>query len=337
MKRWLVAICSTLIGLYLVTYGTAFAQGGEPAGLPPQSVLYEDAFLLARVLPLIAALGIGFGIWQAKASLRQPKSTPGSSTVIRHDVGAVITHWTNGIGFMIGMVTGLVVLRQLPRPDEMRMLFAVHYIAAGFAVFGVAGHLAQNIITGGAGLIPRSFKDVTAGMSDLMEQAGIFGPTGAVFGINLPRGLRDTLKITVNAFGFQQPKRVGKYLPAEKVFSYTPWAIIVTVMIVTGVIKTLRYLYPMPPDFIAQVSLVHDVFAYASVVMLGIHLVAVLLVPHHWPLLGSMITTRISRQFVQKFHPAWEKQLVAQEQATNSPATQPVANNAGAQQVTSAE
>lgn len=338
MKRLMTALLAAGFGMFVMSIGSASAQGGTPNGFPPQTGLYEDALLLARLLPLIAALGIGFGIWQAKASLRQPKSTPGSTYVIRHDLGAVITHWTNGIGFMIGMVTGFVVLRRLPRPDEMRLLFAVHYIAAGLAVFGVSGHLAQNVITGGMGLIPRSFKDVTNGISDLMEQAGIFGPNGAVLGINWPKIIRDTLKETVGSFGFKQPKQLGKYLPAEKVFSYTPWAIIVTVMIVTGLLKTFRYLYPIPPDFIAQVSTVHDLFAYASVVMLGIHLVAVLLVPHHWPLLASMITTRISRQFVQKSHPLWEKQLIAQEQATSPSPMPPIANNANApQQASSAE
>jgi hypothetical protein len=52
--------------------------------------------------------------------------------------------------------------------------------------------------------------------------------------------------------------------------------------------------------------------------MLIIHLVAVLLVPRHWPLVLSMFTTRISRKFVQQHHATWEKDLIAREQATSS-------------------
>ncbi len=319
MKRFLIAICSAAFGVFAVTFGTAFAQGGAPNGFPPQTNLYNDAVLLARALPLIIALGIGYGIWQAKASMRQPKSTPGSATVIRHDVGAVIAHWTNGIGFIVGMITGMIVLRWLPRPDEMRLIFAIHYVGSSLVVFGVASHLTQNGVTGGMGLLPRSFKDLRDGIGDLLEQAGLYGPSGAVFGINIPKVIRSTLAETASAFGFRQSKRIGKYLPAEKVFSYTPWAIIVTVILVTGLIKSFRYLYPIPPTFIASVSFLHDVFAYASIAMLGIHLIAVLLVPRHWPLLISMFTTRISRKFVQQFHPLWEKDLVAREQAQPSP------------------
>ncbi|MBI5302225.1 MAG: cytochrome b/b6 domain-containing protein [Chloroflexi bacterium] len=335
MKRILSVGVAVTFGIFAMTYGTSFAQGNASNGFPPQTDLYNDAVLLARVLPLIAALGIGFGIWQAKASLREPKSTPGSATVIRHDLGAVIAHWTNGVGFIIGMITGLIVLRWLPRPDEMRIIFAIHYIGSGLALFGVAGHLTQNAITGGMGLLPRSFKDFTDGITDLMEQAGIFGPSGAVFRINLPRVIRDTLKETVNSFGFKQSKRLGKYLPAEKVFSYTPWAIIIVAIVVTGIIKSFRYLYPIPPDFIAQVSVVHDFFAYCAVGMLGIHLIAVLLVPHHWRLLLSMFTTRISRKYVQQFLPLWEKELIAREQA--SATTTPETKHVAEQQPQSAE
>ncbi|MBI5653756.1 MAG: hypothetical protein HZC40_25400 [Chloroflexi bacterium] len=77
--------------------------------------------------------------------------------------------------------------------------------------------------------------------------------------MNIPKAIRTTLAETFKAFGFKQPKNLGKYLPAEKVFSYTPWAIIVTVIIVTGLIKSFRYLYPIPPTFIAQVTTLHGV------------------------------------------------------------------------------
>ncbi len=315
MKRIQLASIAALLGAFMATLGTASAQGPVPVGFPPQTSLYEDAVLLARLLPLIAVLGIGFGVWQAKITMRQPKSSPNSPTVIRHDFGTVIAHWTNGIGFIIGMITGMIVLRRLPRPDEMRIIFAIHYVGSALAVFGVVSHLTQNAVTGGMGLIPRSLKDVRDGISDLFEQAGIFGPSGAVFGIHWPQVIRETLAETVSAFGFRQSKKIGKFLPAEKVFSYTPWAIIVTVIVVTGVIKAFRYLYPIPPDFIAQVSTLHDIFAYAAIVMLGIHLVAVLLVPRHWPLVISMLNTRISRAFVQKWHPLWYQELIAKEKA----------------------
>lgn len=325
MKRIQMAIVAAAFGVFVITVGTVFAQGGVPVGFPPQTNLYEDAVLLARILPVVAALGIGFGIWQAKASLRQPKSSPKSPYVIRHDVGTIVSHWVNGIGMIIGMITGLMILRWLPRPDALRALFAIHYVGAGMVLFGVVTHLAQNGITGGMGLLPRSFKDLRDGLAEMVEYTGIFGPQRAVFGIKLPKFIRETLGETFSAFGLRPTKKLGKFLPVEKVFSYTPWAIIITVIVITGLIKSFRYLYPIPPTFVQQITTLHDIFGYAAVAMLGIHLAAILLVPRNWPLLIAMLTTRISRKHVQDWHPLWYNELVAREQTSGATAPAPAA------------
>jgi hypothetical protein len=167
-------------------------------------------------------------------------------------------------------------------------------------------------------LIPRRLNDVTEALGELTEYAGLYGPDGAAFRLNLPKGIRNTFAETFRSFGIRPPKQLGKYLPAEKVLSYLPWAIIIGTMVITGLIKSFRYLYPIPPTFIATVSTLHDLSAYASVIMLVIHLCAVLLIPRHWPLVVSMFTTRIPRQFVEKYHPLWFKDLVAKEQGTTA-------------------
>lgn len=334
MKRILLAIGVAVFGVLIIAIDSAFAQGGTAGGFPDQTELFNDAVLLARVLPFVVVVSIGFGVWQGKVTMRQLKSSPNSPYVIRHDFGTVIAHWTNGIGLMVGMATGLMVLRWLPRPDEMRSVFDIHYIGASLVLFGVVSHLTQNAVTGGMGLIPRSLRDVRDGLAEMIEYTGIFGPDRAVFGIKLPKAIRTTLSETFSMFGLKPSSRFGKFLPVEKVFSYTPWAIIIAVIVVTGLIKSFRYLYPIPPTFIAQVSFVHDVFAYASVVMLGLHLAAILLVPRHWALLGSMFNTRVSRQFVEKWHPTWFKELTAREQKSSSASTTqalPMADHANVQ------
>ncbi len=325
MKRILFAIMAAVFGVIAVAQGTAMAQGPVPSGFPPETDLYNDAVLLARVLPLVLAAGIGFGIWQARRSLREPKSSPNSPTVIRHDFGTVISHWTNAIGFITGMATGLIILRWLPRPDAMRGVFALHYIGASLAVFGIATHLTQNAVTGGAGLLPRSFQDLRNGLAEIGEYVGFYGPDGAVFGLKLPKFIRDTFSETLAIFGLRPARKIGKFLPIEKVFSYSPWAIIIGVIVVTGLIKSFRYLYPISPTFIAPVSFVHDVFAYLAVAMLVIHLAAVLLVPRNWPLLKSMFTTRVSRSYVQRWHPLWFKELTEKEQAAKPVPSTPAA------------
>ncbi len=313
MKRILVAVIAAALGLFVIAVSSVFAQG-TPQGFPPQTDLFNDALLLARALPFVAALGIGFGIWQGRTTMRRPKSSPDSPVVTRHDFGTVVAHWANGIGFIIGMATGAIILRWLQRPGEIRGIFMIHYIGSSLVVFAVASHLTQNAVTGGMGLIPRSFRDVREALGELVEYGGIFGPGGAVFGLPIPKAIRQPIAEIFASFGIAPPKRLGKFLPAEKVFSYTPWAIIIAVMTVTGLVKAFRYLYPIPPSFVAQMSALHDLFTIVAVVMLAIHLAAVLLVPRNWPLLVSMFTTRIPRKTVERLNPAWFKELQAAEQ-----------------------
>lgn len=320
MKRLLFIFGFVGLGLF-VGVVTAFAQGGTTGdGFPPQSALYADAVLLARLLPFVIALGIGFGVWQAKVRSNESKSSPSSPSVIRHDWGSVIAHWTTTAGFSLGTITGFMVLRWLPYPTDVRFIFAVHYIGSGLVIFGVAGHLAQQAIAGGSGLIPRRFSDIMEAMGVLTEYAGFYGPHGAAFRLNLPKGLRQTFAQTFRSFGIRPPKQLGKYLPAEKVLSYVPWAIVVGVMVVTGLIKSLRFLYPIPPTFIATMTTLHDLSAYASVAMFVVHLAALLLVPHHWPLVISMFTTLIPRKYVEQYLPLWYAELVAKEKGTSSTA-----------------
>ncbi|MBI5029371.1 MAG: cytochrome b/b6 domain-containing protein [Chloroflexi bacterium] len=331
MRRILVWMSFLVVVLVAVSVETVWAQGGTSEGFPPQTFLFNDTLLLARALPFVVALAIGFGIWQGKVGLRQPKSSPNSRSVIRHDFGTVIAHWTNGIGFIIALITGLMVLRWLPRPDEMRIVFALHYVGVVLIMFGVVAHLTQNAITGGMGLVPRSLKDVGEGLSEIVEYSGIFGSHRAALGIKLPKAIRQTFAETATAFGIKPTKKLGKFLPVERVFSYTPWAIIVAVVVITGLIKSLRYLYPIPASIIAPVTTVHDIFSYVAVGMLAIHLAALLLVPANWPLLISMFTTRVSRKHVQEHHPLWYKDLVAKEQAIVDDVT-PVSTTQGTPQ-----
>jgi hypothetical protein len=283
------------IGFYLITASTVFAQGGTTDGFPPQTALFNDAVLFARVLLLFLALGVGFGIWRAQVSLREPIYSPGSRVVTRHDLGTVTTHWVNATGFIVGLITGAIALRWLPRPDDMRTIFAIHYVGAGLVTFAVASHLAQHGITGGRGLIPRSWKDVREGLGEIVQYAGFFGREGAAFGINIPKALRQAVAEIFVAFGIKPNKQIDKFLPPEKAFSYVPWAIIIGVIVITGLVKSFRYLYPIPAPFIAVMSLLHDFFSGVSVAMLAIHLSAVLLVPRNWPLLKSMFTTCADR------------------------------------------
>jgi len=319
------AVSAALFGLTVMTVSIAFAQGG--GFLPEQSVLYDDAATLARLITAVLAISMLAGIFFGRRSTAR-KPEPVGDSVVRHDVGGVMSHWVNTVGFVLGMITGAVALRWISRPDDMRIVWQLHFVGSGLVVFAVGSHIAENVIAGGFGLCPRSFTDVLHGLGETLEYAGIWGPDGAVFHLPLPKAIREPLAETFESFAINPPKRAGKYLAAERVLSYTPWAIIIGVMLVTGSLKAFRYIMPIAPDWVAQASKLHDIFTIVAIVMLGIHLSALFLVPRHWPLVVSMFTTRISTKYVEKYHPLWLKDL--QTQAQQAKPAKPAAGKAQA-------
>jgi cytochrome b subunit of formate dehydrogenase len=97
--------------------------------------------------------------------------------------------------------------------------------------------------------------------------------------------------------------------------SYPPWFILMAVIVVTGIIKLLKYIYTIPGSIVTTATTIHDLATYAIGVMLIFHLLPLLLVPANWPLLLSMFKSTVPRAYVEERHPVWYKRLkVAQRQ-----------------------
>jgi cytochrome b subunit of formate dehydrogenase len=135
--------------------------------------------------------------------------------------------------------------------------------------------------------------------------------------------------------------RTGKYLAAEQTVSYPPWAILIGTIVVTGLIKMMRYVYPMPNTLIASMTVIHDLAAIGIGLMLVIHLLPLLLVPANWPLLLSMFRTTVPLDYVKKRHPAWYRQLTGEpveaSQAVKNPVMEEAQKPQGAVGTTSAD
>jgi cytochrome b subunit of formate dehydrogenase len=152
-------------------------------------------------------------------------------------------------------------------------------------------------------------------IGELLEYAGLFGPRGAVLRISWPKAIRLPIARYVRALLGYKESEIGKYLATEKTLSYPPWAILIGLITVTGLIKVMRYVYPMPSAFIASVTALHDLTAIGIGLMLVIHLLPLLFVPANWPLLLSMFRTTVPRRYAEERHPAWYKELEARQKA----------------------
>jgi cytochrome b subunit of formate dehydrogenase len=108
----------------------------------------------------------------------------------------------------------------------------------------------------------------------------------------------------------------------ERTISFPLWELSIGLIILTGVIKAMRYIYPIPGDVLYWVSAVH----VGSGVLLGMKLLDHLryvLAPSRWPLMVSMATGWIPEQYVQKFHPGWYTRLAEGTAPAAAPASTP--------------
>lgn len=312
-KKGLIII---IIFSWLFLIGAAGTQMVPDSESPPQSILFNDSLFLARTIPFIIALGIAAGISQARESKKQGEAIVGDK-VIRHDSGTTIAHWMNAVGFMLGMLTGGMILSLVDTSVDLRLILITHYLAASLSLFAVFNHITRHGITGGTGLIPKKLSDVWEALGEAVEYTGLFGSEGAVLRIKLPKAIRNSVGRYVKALMNYQPSKVGKYLAAEKILSYPAWAVLTTSIIVTGIIKAIRTVYAIPNSIVALATTVHDITALLISLMLVFHLLPLLLVPANWPLLMSIFRKTVPKDYVEERHPVWYKELVDKQKGSN--------------------
>jgi cytochrome b subunit of formate dehydrogenase len=306
MKRWMLPLLVAMSWLFLI--GAAFYQTPGGNGSPPQTALFNDANFTARMGPFIMALGIIVGIYEARKATREG-STIANDSVRRHDSSVIILHWMNAFGLIVGLVSGAIVLRWVDRPEQLRPIFIIHYLGAGLVLFAVFAHLTRQGVSGGTGLIPKSLGVIRDLIGELFGYLGVFGPDEAVLHIPWPGAIRKPLARYIKALLGYKESNTGKYLATEQMISYPPWAILIGIIVITGLIKMLRYVYPIPNTLVASVTAIHDLAAIAIGLMLVIHLLPLLLVPANWPLLLSIFRTTVPLDYVKKRHPAWYREL----------------------------
>ena len=105
----------------------------------------------------------------------------------------------------------------------------------------------------------------------------------------------------------------------ERLISFPLWELSIGLVMLTGIIKAMRYIYPIPGDVLYWVSAIH----VGAGVLLGMkfldHL-RYLLAPSRYPLMATMVTGWLPEGYVRRFFPGWYARLAAGPPA---PATSP--------------
>lgn len=220
-------IAYVLAGLGLATLGaaTVIAFTQAASGTQPWSAELADNVILARVAPFALAAGIAFGLIRA--------ARPVALAAL-------------GVGLLIGIPTGtyeyLGGLLDHKPPFPLYVVYRLHYIAAVFILFAVAA-LAVSVWRDAdrSFMVPRG--QLRRYLRGLADELPAF----------LVRPLAGPLRIDMKT----SPPPRGRYTFYETVVSYPWWAIGLTLITVTGLVKALRYLYPVPGPVLFMASTLH--------------------------------------------------------------------------------
>lgn len=272
------------------------------------SALFKINALFALTMPFLAGGAVALAVLHRARRREAEAHTPDS--LKRHEVNEVATHWLNAAGIGLGLVTAAWLLGWIGNPLSLEVTYVLHMMGAGLTLGAVSYHLAYQWTGGGRGLIPTSGRDVRNALAESVSYTGIYRGLRGAFGIQLPRPVRQPFGRVLRRLHIV-PDRSGKYLATERVLSYPIWAVLVGLIVVTGVVKSLHYVYPLPTALREAMTFLHDGATIFLVIFLVFHVGALVLVPRNWPLLKSMFTTRISRRYAEQHLPLWVEEIDA--------------------------
>ncbi len=308
------AMLSDLVLVALVVIGAVylFLSGfytGEVATDRPILPLSVDG---SRILLALAFAGIVLGLVAARGRSRTTQIE--GDQVTRYSLVDRLVHWAIALGFVIAFITAIWLLRWLgldSNVDNRPTLFLLHYVGAGLIVLAGTMFVTATRVRGRDALFP-GWSDLSPAIARLFGYLGVYGESG-VLSLRLPRSWQGPLAATLADIGIKPAKREGKFLAVEKVFSFTPLAILALVVVATGLLKSAHYFFTVPQPVLYWTTWLHDAAAWGTLVVVGLHLAAIFLVPRNWGGIRSMIFGRIPFRAVEHEFPAWAEELRRRE------------------------
>lgn len=252
-----------------------------------QSLNAAKALFAWALLPVIV-LGAIVGLIQGKKAKEKPMvPVIVKGKVKRHPVSVLLEHWMHTVGCIICVTTAALLLlgTRLGRVEVFStflLTYKLHFIGAGILVFACVEHAVHHYVAGHRAILP----DMS----------------------NLSAEIKASIAEVKAIMGMGEAPHAGKWLPIERL-EYPVWALLVGLVILTGIVKTARYILPVPAAMLHIATKLHVIVAVVILLMLIVHIITAALIPPSWPVFKSMLTTWISEDYVKEHHPEWYKEL----------------------------
>lgn len=246
-------------------------------------LLFEHA---GWMIPLAAFMGV-----LVRALFANPQSDVAfkNGKVLRHDGHMFFFHWCNALAILILADSGMRLgPGWLPRTahtvQEVGYAMNLHFFGTLLFFFALAYIISDFHIKG-------TVREHLPSSGDLKDSVTYY-----------------TSKITGAA-----PPDQAKFLASEKL-TFPLWIILFLGIALTGCVKLANHFWAVPASIMPVVTWSHDLFAFALLVLVVAHIILGALVPWSWPLLRSMVTGYMDRDYVRTQHSRWHEQLQSKTQ-----------------------
>lgn len=291
-----IALVATAVTAFLVQNIAAQSGSGQP-----WSNELADDFVFARALPLLLGLGVLFGLlggWQRSAAAPARRA---DGAVRRFSRTTAALHALLAVGFLLALPTGvwqyLGGILDVPGPLPVYLYYRLHYIGAGVILVAVAAFLSYWWMTGDRSLlVPRS--DWARHLRG--------------FALEIPRPLGARLAGLLKLDLRQPAGSSGTFTFYEKVFSFPTWSFGIGLITITGIVKLVRYLVPIPGPVLFIDSTLHVTAMVILVIRTLDHLRYTFA---RWPLMVAIATGWLPQRRGSMAAPA------AEPMSAKSPAT----------------
>lgn len=202
-----------------------------------------------------------------------------------------LQHWTNALGIVVLIITGfalgtLFIPRGLRAVEHVGFALNMHFFGIMFYFFGASFYITRAIIT-------REWKT-------MMPRKGDF--KGAM------------LHYKALLLRKKGPKG-DKFLFIERLV-YPAWMIGLLGITVTGTVKKLAHYVSLSGGLMGVMTFLHGVFAiFMLLVVLGL---ASLSIITSFPLFISMLTGKVSKEYVKSHLELWYEEIKKQERSAET-------------------
>jgi cytochrome b subunit of formate dehydrogenase len=209
-----------------------------------------------------------------------------NNRVVRHGWIELAGHWTIALSGLALLLSGMFELPMAARfgitklpglgwsGDFIASLY-VHYIASVVFVAAAFFHLVYHGLLGDRGLLP---------------QKG---------------DMKASVEVVKTFFGFGEEPPFGKYLPEQRV-AYLGMAVVIGVLVLTGLIKTYKNIYA--PDLahtvVVWTTTLHNLFFVLFILAFVGHIGALILKPNR-PMVRGILTGKVRLDYAKQRHPLW--------------------------------